>query len=765
MFGRKKPQTLSCSNESLVEAERHLLYNEIRTDIIDELQLKRNSFLEDTAMKKRMVIVLCLLLALVMAFMTTGCTRYAQYTLRPGELKEPKTGSGDVRQLSIDDIQKMNNGKAYIVYGDPDEDGNQYVTFINGKYYEEKVEDQEDAVKALQGIAALIGFGKGSEFFANFGERDPNGYTYWVLQQKYGPSTVQYATIRVVVDPEGYVCGLSSSVVPNLGIANSSEGVGADRAVEQAKAYMKETYPDQEYRLYEENTQDVVAEYAVDDCFYHAYAVYTSNPDVEEGATFDLPYLEHIITYEGEYMFCNPTTTMAPGETPDAYNNDVYFENLEPDVWEGDVTLYDGSKRHIKVPVAKSKVDGTYYLADVERKIIVADYVTFMTDFSLDFIESDTNSGWKDYMLMALYNYGRVYDFYKELGVYGADTFGTPMLILTDWEENGRSMNNACCYGNVKGWIAFGASNDYYFEESLDVLAHEFTHGITGTEMLGSLYVNESGAINESLSDIMGEICEHMVLKEDGTPESDDELWYHGQNKPEPGRCMSDPNLFQQPASVGDLYYIVPSSNADGNNDGGGNHFNSSLLNYVAWTLFDQGMPLEEERQLWYTTICLMTPRSDYDDVLGALLMSIEINGLDSKWADLVQATYEELGLVGDRLENAYAKTRANCGRIEIKVDVQDENSRVSVIYPYLYDEATEKNTAVDYWMVPDDNGRIYTLLPAGSYILELLVTDLDGRNPAYYYLQADGSWGTSTDSLGFIRIKDGETTTVTEIR
>ena len=712
-------------------------------------------------MNKNTKTVLCFLLVLILAFMTTGCTQYAQYTLRPGNYAGQPS---DVKQLTIDDIQKMNNGDAYIVYSDPDEDGNRYVTFINGKYYEEKVEDQEDAVKALQGIALLIGFGKGSEFFANFGERDPNGYTYWVLQQKYGPSTVQYATIRVVVDPDGYVCVLSSSVVPNLGIANSSDGVGVDAAMEQVKAYMDQEYPDTTYHIYEENTQDVVAEYAFDGCFYHSYAIYTSNPDVETGTTFDLPYLEHIITYEGEHMFCNPTSTMAPGETADAYNTAVYFENLEPAVWEGDVTLHDGTKRHIKVPVAKSTVDDSYYLADVERKIIVADYTSFMTDYSLEFISSTSNSGWKDYMLMALYNYGRVYDFYKELGLSGADTFGTPMLILTDWEENGHPVNNACCYGNIKGWMAFGASNDYFFEESLDVLAHEFTHGISGTEMLGNLYSNESGAINESLSDIMGEICEHMVLKEDGTPETTDELWYHGQNKPEPARCMSNPNLFEQPGSVGDIFYIVPSQNADGNNDGGGNHFNSSLLNYVAWTLYDQGMPLEDERQLWYTTICLMTPRSDYDDVLGALLMSVEINGLDSKWADLIQSTYEELGLVGDRLENAYAKKRDDCGRIEINVDLINDDVKVSVIYPYLYDEKTGKDTQTFYWMVPDDNGRIYTLLPEGSYLLELLVTNPAGTQGQFYYLQQDGSWGTGTESLGFVRVKAGETTTVTEI-
>ena len=44
---------------------------------------------------------------------------------------------------------------------------------------------------------------------------------------------------------------------------------------------------------------------------------------------------------------------MAQGETPEATNTEVYFENLEGDFWEGDVTLHDGSKMHITVPSAR----------------------------------------------------------------------------------------------------------------------------------------------------------------------------------------------------------------------------------------------------------------------------------------------------------------------------------------------------------------------------------------------------------------------------
>lgn len=708
-------------------------------------------------MKKRKTANMVFVLLLAVLFVLSGCGKYQQGQLKPADkpTNEPKQGSTE--QYTEEDIQAMNDGKATIVYGDPDEDGNRYVTFINGKYYEGKVEDQEDAVESLKKIASLIGFGKGSEFFANFAERDPRGYTYWVLQQKYGENTVRYATIRVVVDPDGYVCGLSSSVVPNLGIAESSEGVGIDAAIEVVETYMDEAFPGKSYKLFEENTQgDVIAKVRTGANF-HCYAIYTTNPAVQENSTFDLPYLEHIVTHSGDYVYCNPTTTMEVNEYSEAYNNDVYFENLEAATWEGDVTLYDGSKRHIKVPVARSKADGTYVLADVDRKIIVADWTEFWdNNYNLVFITSETNSGWKDYQLLELYNYGRAYDFYSELGVYGPDSFGTPMLILTDWKENGEDVQNACSYGNVKGWMAFGASAIGNCEECLDVIAHEFTHGVTGTEMAGSVYSNEQGTINESFSDIMGEICEHMTLREDGEVESDDPLWYHGQNKANPTRCASNPNAFEQPACVGDIYYIVPSSNADSTNDNGGNHFNSSLLTYVAWKLYDEGLPLEKERDLWYTTACLMTPRNDFDEVHAALLMSMEINGIDKSYADLVDETWEDLGLVGDRIKNAYSYEREGCGRIKLQI-AQQGTSQVTLLTPYLKNGESSFGFTY-YWMVPDDDGMIYGLLPEGEYALELTVVDYASSTMNWYYLQQNGSWTNSSNTVGSVKVKSGET-------
>ena len=712
--------------------------------------------------------ILIILLAAVMLLGAAGCKSYPETELKPKEYlmgDDPDQLTSYMNedlsrtpQLNESDIREMNGGDAYFVYGEPDGNGNRYVTFLNGKYYKEKVKSSDDAVRSLNGVAKLLGLAAGSEFFAAYGENDDDGYTYWVLQQRYGGETVQYATVRVIVDPDGYTAGLASSVVPNLGIAKNEEGITAGEAEENVEHYMEVYFPDTPYTMFRDNTKSVVAQYGLKT--YHCFAVYTTNPKNLEGSTFDMPYLEHIVTYDGQYIFCNQTNTLESRASSEAYENSVYFDNLEADTWTGEVTLHDGSKKTITVPVAKSKADGKYYLADVDRKIIIADYSEFAyNDLNLVFISSDTNSGWKDYHLLEMYNYGRAYDFYAEVGIKSPDGFGTPMLILTDWKENGQDVNNACCYGNIDGWIAFGASAIGSCEECLDVIAHEFTHGVTKTAMCGNKYMNETGAINEAFSDIMGEICEHMTLSEDGvTPESTDELWYHGQNKETPTRCASNPNEFQQPAYVGDIYYMMPTPYEDSYNDQGGVHFNSSLLTYVAWVLNDRGMSLANQRSLWLTTIQLMTPGSSYDEVKGALFMSIEINGFDEKWKTVIEETYKKIGLTGDRTATAAKAVKSGCGRIEAVAAT--EEVRVSVIMTY-----NEEGYNTYLWLVPDENGYMSALLPEGKYILKLIITDLKGINSMEYFLTPDGRWSTNVRDRCYVPVEADRTISIGTIR
>ncbi len=481
-------------------------------------------------------------------------------------------------------------------------------------------------------MASLIGLGAGSEFFANYGQQDAQGYTYWVFQQRYGDTTVQYATLRVIVDPEGYTAGLACSFTPNLGIAEEGTSITAEQALEVVRS----TFAQYNLTFYPEYTEKVAVSFY--DVNYRAWAVYSNNPDA--GGSFDMMYMEFFVSYSGEFLYCLPVGSLSTSNT-DAFKASEYFDNMQPTTWSGEVTLYDGTRLAITVPIAYNPSDGRYYLCDTERKIMVAAYYNFAYEGFINFTTSDDGTVWDNNHLITYYNYIRAYDFYASQGLYSADGFGTPILILTGMcDQNGNGVDNACHMGINMGWVCFGASDVNTYGEALDVIAHEFTHGITTTAMCGMLYANETGAINESYSDILGNICELLAGATWDTTQ-----WLCGEMSGAAIRSISDPHSFQQPEYIGDSYYYPPTDSPSDQNDNGGVHWNSSLLSLVAYRLWQEGMPLEDMKALWVNSIMLITPGSGYEEVCASLLMSVDMMGLNAGYRSVITDAFTAIGV------------------------------------------------------------------------------------------------------------------------
>ncbi len=106
---------------------------------------------------------------------------------------------------------------------------------------------------------------------------------------------------------------------------------------------------------------------------------------------------------------------------------------------------------------------------------------------------------------------------------------------------------------------------------SLDVTGHEISHGLT--QYTANLnYQNESGAMNEAYSDIMGTAVEYYA---DSTRAN----WTVGEDFGSPFRSMSNPKLYQQPNTYLGQYW------ATGAADNGGVHTNSGVENHWYYLL------------------------------------------------------------------------------------------------------------------------------------------------------------------------------------
>ena len=636
-------------------------------------------------------------------------------------------------QLTIEDIQAMNPGSTVVdIYSNEG-----YLSLLLGRFYDQKVTNEEDGIKAIQGMVSLLGLTKGCEFFAVYSERSNTGYTFYTYQQRYGRVTLRYATLRIIVDPEGYTAGLSCSFVPNVGTASPDPALTADMALE----IVKRKYADQGLTFFPDKTVNVAAPFQsrIFDC----YVIYTSNPFVT--ASFDMPYLEHYVTTSGEYVTAIPTCDFVSGNET-VMDNDAYFEGMEVHRCATRVTLEDGTKRDVDVPVCYNPNDGLYYLMDPIRKIAVAQYYEFNYENRVLFVTSPTPDGWSKNNLMAYANYIIIYDFYADHGIRSVDGFETPILITVGWcDQNRKPVDNACFYGVINGWACFGISDINHYGDALDVVGHEYTHGVTRQSMQSVLYRNETGAINEAYSDIMGNLAEMSLdLTEDRT-------WLVGEKTGAPARDMRDPNRFRQPAYVGDQYYkpsvIYPYSDI---NDNGGVHDNNSLLGHIAYLMGQTDMTYEQQISMWLTAIEIITPRSDYSDLHGALLFSLKINGMLEAYGPALNKAFAASGLNEDWNETYMDTTKPGCGRVTLMAGEDLAQCAAAVVF---YDAASGKLADVAY---PDFNGLVSLLLPEGSYTAKFVILNVDGGYDWYSY--TGRAWAPS-GRLTAVTVKAGTVT------
>jgi Zn-dependent metalloprotease len=215
--------------------------------------------------------------------------------------------------------------------------------------------------------------------------------------------------------------------------------------------------------------------------------------------------------------------------------------------------------------------------------------------------------------------FGNTTDFYfKVFKRDSIDDKGMKLIgsIHYDDIEDPAGFDNAFWDGNQ---MIFGDGDGVMFvsfTESLDVIGHELTHGVT--QFTANLpYHQQSGALNESISDVFGSMVKQYTLKQ--TVDQAD--WLIGKEILAPAilaqgsralRDMRAPGTaFKntpfgddiQPGNMAD-YVNIPDDN-DPRNDAGGVHINSGIPNrafYLAATALG-GSSWEQAGPIWYATL------------------------------------------------------------------------------------------------------------------------------------------------------------------
>ncbi len=172
-------------------------------------------------------------------------------------------------------------------------------------------------------------------------------------------------------------------------------------------------------------------------------------------------------------------------------------------------------------------------------------------------------------------NLSKTYDYYKDK--FNRNSIDDKGMNVEGFIHAGRNYNNAFWRDDL-GAMFFGDGDGKVFSplsKSLDVVGHEVSHGITSKESKLK-YENESGALNESFSDIMG-------VAIDGKNFEIGEECYTPNIPGDTMRDMKDPSRGDQPAHMKDFEYLPN----DEDNDWGGVHTNSGIINHAAYLIAD----------------------------------------------------------------------------------------------------------------------------------------------------------------------------------
>jgi bacillolysin len=237
-----------------------------------------------------------------------------------------------------------------------------------------------------------------------------------------------------------------------------------------------------------------------------------------------------------------------------------------------------------------------------------------------------------------------VFDYYKTVHARNAiDGAGGAMLSTAHF---GQAYDNAFWDGTG---MSYGDGGQLFrpLSAGLDVVAHEFTHGVT--EKTSNLrYQGQSGALNEAVSDIFGVFIEHAV-KPDAVKN-----WTMGENIAKGAGLLRDfknPAAGQQPANMKNF--------VNTQQDEGGVHINSGIINNTALlmtiggtnpvskTAVQFGIGWEKSEKLWYranTKYFLTT--TNFAQAAQAVMQAAKDIALTENEQNIVDCAWKATGVV-----------------------------------------------------------------------------------------------------------------------
>ena len=413
---------------------------------------------------------------------------------------------------------------------------------------------------------------------------------------------------------------------------------------------------------------------------------------------------------------------------------------------------------------------GEYLLQDLSRGEGVYTRNGSSENFNADFVDEDnyweTKEGYENavatdahYCTISYFDYMK--DFFSWEGIDGNGG-----KLISHVNTGDKFFVNAYWSGN-RAYFGNGDCDRYGPLTTMDVVGHEFAHGFT-QHTSDLVYSYESGALNESISDIFGKALEYYYDRENFN-------WLLGDRfikSPTalPFRSLEDPNLRSDPKYYGGKYWWNSPA------DNGGVHTNSGVLNYWFYLLVEGGsgtneagvdyavpaIGMEEAMQIVFgMQVAYLTPNSQYLDAWAASLEQTEdLFGLNSPQYQSVEEAWRAVGvypeikffdLAIELVESDFSLCPGDQGYVEVQVRNVGEKT-----YPnQLLDIGYIQNEADSILAVLDLGGD----LAPGEFVSFQFATPLSGEeeNSGRFnvFLINDDRIQVNNTAIGIVRTSD----------
>ncbi|MCU7820334.1 M4 family metallopeptidase [Kitasatospora sp. DSM 101779] len=261
---------------------------------------------------------------------------------------------------------------------------------------------------------------------------------------------------------------------------------------------------------------------------------------------------------------------------------------------------------------------------------------------------------------------GLTRDFYQE--VFQRNSIDDRGMRLDGYVHFAVKFNNAFWDGRE---MVFGDGDGVKFGDltrSLDVIAHELTHGVTDFTA-GFEYHNQSGALNESISDVFGTLVKQWSLKQ-SVEEADwligTEVWTPGidadalRSMKAPGTAFDNAQFGRDPQPDRMSRFVHMPDTEEG--DHGAVHYNSGIPNKAFYLTAKRigGFAWEAAGLIWYESLKVSQADFQFQDFADTTYRKAgELFGAGSTEQSAVLAAWREVEVPISGIPTGVARARS----------------------------------------------------------------------------------------------------------